>query len=117
MLTSESLDKIAPALAAAQALTATGNAQTYARWGRTTPRMDYDRATYFESLEAIAQRRRLIQLQEEANREARKQRVAIEDSARQARAADFARELDAARARRDAELDEARRSLRENLAR
>lgn len=101
-------------LVATLALTATGNAQSYYSsspyWERArTPRVErsYDREATLDAWEAAAQRRRLIQLQEEANREARKQRVAIEDAANRAHWEGFARDQATAEDRRKARNREA----------
>lgn len=114
------------AIAAALALTATSNAQSY-HWDRTvrTSRIERieriergcDRSSYFDALAAAAQRRRLIQLQEEANRELRRQRVAIEEGTRRAAQEDFSRRVESDRERQDAELSAARRRLIDSLSR
>ena len=111
------------AIAAALALTATSNAQSY-HWDRTvrTSRIERiergcDRSSYFDALAAAAQRRRLIQLQEEANRELRRQRVAIEEGTRRAAQEDFSRRAESDRERQDAELSAARRRLIDSLSR
>lgn len=108
------------AIAAALALTTASNAQSY-HWDRTvrTPRIERgcDRSSYFDALAAAAQRRRLIQLQEEANRELRRQRVAIEEGTRRAAQEDFSRRVESDRERQDAELSAARRRLIDSLSR
>lgn len=86
------------ALALALGFTTTGNAQGY-HWDRTIHphriERNCDRTDYYD-YEAAAQRRRLIQLQEEANKEARKQRVAAQDASQRAYWEGFARDRAAA---------------------
>jgi hypothetical protein len=94
----------------------TGNAQTYYRRG-STHRVERDCASDADLWEVSDQQKRLIQLQEEANRELRRQRVAAEDAATRSYWEGFSRDQAAAEDRRKAELREAREGLSRSLQR